>query len=409
MTLARRTALAAATAAMFPVGRVRAQPARKMLKVGIITDLSGPYADLSRPSLACAQQAVEDFGAAAKGWDVEIVLAEHQNKADIAVTVARRWFDQDGVDALLDVSTSATSLACAGIVREKNKPMMLSGPGTTELTGRQCSPNHVHWSWDTYVLANTSGTALVKQGGTSWYFIAPDYTFGQQLAKDGAAAVKKGGGTVHGQRRCIRFREPRISRLCCSRRRRPGAKVLALCNGGADMVGSVKQAREFGLENSMTIVSLLSYDTDIRAIGLEAAQGLMATQTYYWDLNERTRAFNNRIRPKTADLWPNMANAGLYSSTLHYLKAVADMDLKQAKNDGAAVIARMKAMPTDDDVFGRGRIREDGRKLHPAYLMEAKSPAESTGPYDVLKLIATVPADQAFRPLSEGGCPLVKA
>ena len=187
-----------------------------------------------------------------------------------------------------------------------------------------------------------------------------------------------------------------------------GAKVLALCNGGADMVGSVKQAREFGLHHTMTIVSLLSYDTDIRAIGLEAAQGLMATQTYYWDLNDRTRAFNTRVRSKTPVLWPNMANAGLYSSTLHYLKAVTDMDPQQAKNDGAAVIARMKAMPTDDDVFGPGKIREDGRKLHPAYLMVAKAPSESTGPYDVLKLIATVPEDEAFRPLAEGGCPLVK-
>lgn len=406
MNLARRTVLTAAAAAALPRTRARSQPARKKLKVGIITDLSGPYADLSRPSLACAQQAVEDFGAAAKGWDVEIVLAEHQNKADIAVTVARRWFDQDNVDALLDVSTSATAMACVGIAREKNKPMMLSGPGTTALTGQQCSPNHVHWSWDTYVLANTSGSALVRQGGTSWYFIAPDYTFGQQLARDGAAAVNKGGGAVLGS---TLYPFPGTSDFSALllQAQASGAKVLALCNGGADMVGSVKQAREFGLHQTMAIVSLLSYDTDIRAIGLEGAQGLLATQTYYWDLNERTRAFNNRIRPKVGSLWPNMSNAGLYSSTLHYLKAVADMHPSQAR-DGAAVIARMKAMPTDDDAFGHGVIREDGRKLHPAYLMEVKSPSESTGPYDVLKLIATVPADQAFRPLNEGGCPLVK-
>ena len=410
MNLARRTVLtAAAAAATLSLKRAQAQPARnRKLKLGIITDLSGPYADLSRPSLACAQQAVEDFGAAAKGWDVEIVLAEHQNKADIAVTVARRWFDQDDVDALLDVSTSATAMACVGIAREKNKPMMLSGPGTTALTGTQCSPNHVHWSWDTYVLANTSGTAVVRQGGSSWYFIAPDYTFGQQLAKDGAAAVKKAGGTVLGS---AFYPFPGTSDFSALllQAQLSGAKVLALCNGGADMVGSVKQAREFGLHNTMTIVSFVSYDTDIRAIGLEGAQGLMATQTYYWDLNERTRAFNSRIRPKIGFLWPNMSNAGLYSSTLHYLKTVADMDPRQAKTDGAAVIARMKAMPTDDDVFGRGAIREDGRKLHPAYLMEVKSPSESTGPYDVLKLIATVPAEQAFRPLNEGNCSLVKA
>ncbi len=409
MTITRRTAMKVATsAATLKLSGVRAQSARKTLKLGIITDLSGPYADLSRPSLACAQQAVEDFGASAKGWDVEVVLAEHQNKADIAVTIARRWFDQDGVDALLDVSTSATALACVGIAREKNKPMMLSGPGTTELTGKQCSPNHVHWSWDTYVLANTSGSAMLKEGGTSWYFIAPDYTFGQQLARDGAAAVTKGGGSVLGT---VFYPFPGTSDFSALllQAQASGAKVLALCNGGADMVGSIKQAREFGLDRTMSIVSLLSYDTDIRAIGLEAAQGLVATQTYYWDLNARTRAFNQRIQPKVGKLWPNMANAGLYSSTLHYLKAVSDMDLPLAKTDGAAVIARMKAMPTDDDVFGPGTIREDGRKLHPAYLMKVKTPSESTGPYDVLKLVSMVPADQAFRPLGEGGCPLVKA
>lgn len=408
MTLNRRKVLEAAVAtAALPVTRPRAQTSRKKLKLGIITDLSGPYADLSRPSMACAQQAVEDFGASAKGWDVEILLGEHQNKADIAVTIARRWFDQEGLDALIDVSTSATALACVGLAREKNKPMMLSGPGTTALTGQQCSPNHVHWSWDTYLLANTSGSALVKQGGTSWYFIAADYTFGQQLAKDGADAVRKGGGTVLGT---TFYPFPATSDFSALlvQAQASGAKVLALCNGGADMIGSIKQAREFGLDRTMTIVSLLSYDTDVRAIGLDAAQGLIATQTYYWDLNDRTRAFNNRIRPKVGALWPNMANAGLYSSTLHYLKAVTSMDPARAKSDGAAAIARMKAMPTDDDAFGHGMIREDGRKLHPAYLMQAKAPSESTGPYDVLKLIATVPADQAARPLSAGGCPLVK-
>jgi branched-chain amino acid transport system substrate-binding protein len=407
MTITRRNALAMAAMTALPVPRARAQASRT-LKLGIITDLSGPYADLSRPSLVCAQQAVEDFGAAAKGWDVEIVVGEHQNKADNAANIARQWFDRDGVDALLDVNTSATSLACVAIAREKNKAMMLSGPGTTELTGRQCSPNHVHWAWDTYVLANTSGSAVVKRGGSSWYFIAPDYTFGQQLARDGAAAVVKGGGTVLGTS-FYPFPTTSDFSALLLQAQASGAKVLALCNGGADMVGSVKQAREFGLDRSMQIISLLSYDTDIRAIGLEGAQGLMTTQTYYWDLNDRTRAFNARVKPKTPKLWPNMANAGLYSSTLHYLKAVADMGLPRAKADGAAVIARMKAMPTNDDAFGPGSIREDGRKLHPAYLMEVKKSSESSGPYDVLKLISVVPADQAWRPLAEGGCKMVKA
>lgn len=405
MHLTRRAALAA-TAAL-PFATARAQSAKK-LKVGVITDLSGPYADLSRPSEACVRQAIEDFGAAAKGWDVEVVVAEHQNKADLAASIARQWFDQDGVDALLDASTSATALACVAIAREKNKPMTTSGAGSTELTGAQCGPNHIHWAWDTYMLANSSGAALLKQGGDKWYFIAPNYTFGQQLAKDGAAAVVKGGGQVKGTS-FYPFPTTSDFSALLLQAQASGANVLALCNGGADTVSSIKQAHEFGLQNSMKIVSLLSFDTDLRAIGLEAGQGLMATTTYYWDLNDRTRAFNERIKPKVGKLWPNMSNAGLYSSTIHYLKAVADMGIPAAKADGAAVIARMKAIPTDDDAFGPGKVREDGRKIHPAYLMEVKKPSESNSPYDVLKLIATVPADQAWRPVSEGHCAMIKA
>ena len=381
--------------------------ARPKLKLGIITDLAGPYADLNRPSMACAQQALEDFDVAGRGWDVEILLGQHFDKADNAVSIARQWFDREGVDALLDVNTSATSLAVAAVAREKNKPLLLSGPGTTELTGRQCSPNHIHWTWDTYMLARSSGSAVVKRGGSSWFFVAADYSFGQQLVKDASAVVETTGGKVLGS---IFYPFPTTTDFSSMllRAKASGAKVLALGNAGADLQNCIKQAHEFGLNRSMTFVSLLTYDTDVRVLGLEVAQNLLTTQAYYWDLNDRTRAFNARVKPKSPELWPNMANAGIYAQTLHYLKAVADMGVPAAKADGAAVIARMKAMPTDDDCFGPGRIREDGRKLHPAYLMQVKTPAESRQRYDLLKLLATVPPEEAFRPLTEGACPLVR-
>jgi branched-chain amino acid transport system substrate-binding protein len=413
MALTRRQTLGASIGAMASgsITRTWAQAgggARPKLKLGIITDLAGPYADLNRPTMACAQQALEDFDVAGRGWDVEILLGQHFDKADNAVTIARQWFDREGVDALLDVNTSATSLAVSSVAREKNKPLLLSGPGTTELTGRQCSPNHIHWTWDTYMLARSSGSAVVKRGGSSWFFVAADYSFGQQLVKDASSVVEATGGKVLGST-FYPFPTTTDFSSMLLRAKASGAKVLALGNAGADLQNCIKQAHEFGLNRSMTIVSLLTYDTDVRVLGLEVAQNLITTQAYYWDLNDRTRAFNARVKPKSPELWPNMANAGIYAQTLHYLKAVADMGVPAAKADGAAMIARMKAMPTDDDCFGPGRIREDGRKLHPAYLMQVKTPAESRERHDVLKLLATVPPEEAFRPLSEGGCPFVKA
>ncbi|TCZ52272.1 ABC transporter substrate-binding protein [Roseicella aquatilis] len=413
MALTRRQTLSAAIGTMASGGIAQSWAqagggVRPKLKLGIITDLAGPYADLNRPSMACIQQALEDFDVAGRGWDVEVLLGQHFDKADNAVTIARQWFDREGVDALLDVNTSATSLAVSAVAREKNKPLLLSGPGTTELTGRQCSPNHIHWTWDTYMLARSSGSAVVKRGGSSWFFVAADYSFGQQLVKDASSVVEATGGKVLGST-FYPFPTTTDFSSMLLRAKASGAKVLALGNAGADLQNCVKQAHEFGLNRNMTIVSLLTYDTDVRVLGLEVAQNLMTTQAYYWDLNDRTRAFNARVRPKSPELWPNMANAGIYAQTLHYLKAVADMGVPTAKADGSAVIARMKAMPTDDDCFGPGRIREDGRKLHPAYLMQVKTPAESRGRHDVLKLLATVPPEDAFRPLSEGGCPFVKA
>ncbi|PZW37848.1 amino acid/amide ABC transporter substrate-binding protein (HAAT family) [Humitalea rosea] len=402
-------ALAAATAAM-PERSARAQgrePDRPKLRLGIITDLSGPYADLSRPAEACARQALEDFGVSARGWDVDVLVADHQHKTDVAAATARRWFDQDGVDALVDVSTSATALAINGMAREKNKVFLATEPGTSELTGTSCSPNTIHWVWDTAMLARSLGSALLAQGQDSWFFLGADYAFGHQMARDTAAVVQAKGGRVAGS---VFHPFPGTSDFSSFllRAQSSRAKVLGICNAGADLINTVKQAREFGLDRSMKIVGMLTYDTVIHGLGLETAQGMQIAASYYWDLNDRTRAWQARVHPKTPNLYPNMGTAGIYSAVLHYLKVAADMGVAEAKRDGRATVARMKAMPTDDDCFGAGTIRDDGRKMHPAYILEAKTPAESRHSWDLLKTVAVVPPEEAFRPMSEGGCPLVR-
>ncbi|GGC71402.1 ABC transporter permease [Siccirubricoccus deserti] len=404
----RRAMLGAAAAAGVSIS-ARAQvngTGRPRLRLGIIADLSGPYADLSRPSEVCARQALEDFNVSARGWDVDVLVADHQNKADVAAATARRWIDQDGLDALVDVSTSATSLAVNTIAREKNKVFLASGPGTSDLTGAQCSPNTIHWVWDTAMLARSLGSSVLRQGGDSWFFLGADYAFGHQLARDTTLVVQGGGGRVTGT---VFHPFPGTTDFSSFllRAQASGAKVLGLCNGGADLITCVKQAREFGIARRMKIVGLMTYDTMIHSMGLQEAQGLQIAATYYWDLNDRTRAWQARVQPKTPQLYPNMVTAGIYSSTMHYLKAVSDMGVAEAKRDGAAVIARMKAMPTDDDCFGPGRIREDGRKLHPVYLLEAKKPAKSRHEWDLLKVVETLSPEDSFRPIGEGGCSLV--
>jgi branched-chain amino acid transport system substrate-binding protein len=401
--IARRTLLGSAALAALPMARGRAQ--QPSIKLGVLNDMSGPYRDTGGPtSLACVNQAVQDFGS--HGFAVEVVNADHQNKPDVGASIARQWFDRDGVDVIIDVPTSSVALAVNSVVREKNKVFLNSGAGTADLTGAQCSPNTVHWTYDTYMLAKSTGGAMAKAGGDSWYFVTADYVFGQQLARDAGRFVKAAGGKVLGE---ARYPFPATTDFSSFllQAQASGAKVLGLANAGADTINCIKQAVEFGLTKQMKLAAMLVFISDVNGLGLQTAQGLMLTETFYWDLNDRTRAFTNRVRSKTPNNLPGMDHAGCYGAALHYLKSVADLGVAAAKADGKAAVTRMKAMPTDDDAFGHGSIREDGRGMFPAYLFQVKSPAESHGPWDYYKLVATTPAAEAFRPLSEGGCSFI--
>ena len=409
LSFGRRALLGtAAAAAALPLvaGSARAQGA-KSIKLGVLTDMSGAYRDVGgQTSVICAQQAIADFGA--HGFQVELVSADHQNKPDLGASIARQWFDRDGVDVILDVLTSSVALAVNSVAKEKNKVFLASGPATTDLTGAQCTPNTVHWTYDTYMLAKSTGSATVKAGGDSWYFITADYVFGQQLQRDTTSFITAAGGKVLG---ASPYPFPGTSDFSSFMiaAQASGAKVLGLANAGADTITCIKQAAEFGLTGKMQIAAMLMFISDVHALGLQTAQGLHLTESFYWDMNDRTRAFTNRVRPKTPNNIPGMVSAGVYASALHYLKTVAAMGVDAAKASGAAAVAHMKATPTDDDAFGKGSIRADGRALFPAYLFEVKKPSESKGPWDVYKLVATTPADQAWRPLAEGGCALIKS
>src|ERR1700722_1382393 len=405
MRLARRSLLAAASAAALPIRRSQAQ-ARPVIRIGVMNDMSGPYRDVNGPTgVICAKQAVQEFAAGA--FDVDVLSADHQNKPDVAVSLAREWFDQRGVDIIIDVAATSCALALASICREKNKVLIPTSTASSDVTGKACTPNSIHWVFDTYMEAKSTGGAMVKAGGDSWYMITPNYAFGEATQRDTTRFVEAGGGKVLGAE-ISPFPETTDYSAFLVKAQASGAKILDICGAGADLVNIIKQAAEFGVTRSMNLAALVAYTTDVRSIGIEMAAGTRLSETYYWDLNERTRSFQKRIQPKVA-LWPNMAQAGDYSCTLHYLKTVADMGAAAAKANGAATVARMKAMPTDDDCFGPGKIREDGRKIHPVYLFEVKQPSESKGEWDLYKLIGTTPADEAFRPLTDNACPLVKA
>ncbi len=406
MPVTRRAVLGSTLAATaLPIVRARAQAPK--ITIGVLNDQSGAYRDISGPvSVECARQAIEEFGGA-HGFTIDLVSADHQNKPDIATSIAREWFDK-GVDLLIDVPASSVGLAVQSVAKEKNKVYINTGSATSALTGGQCSPNCVHWVYDTYMLSKSTGGAMVKTGGDTWFFVTADYAFGHQLQSDTTAMIQAAGGKVVGSV-AYPFPDTTDFSSLLIQAQASGAKVLGLANAGADTINSVKQANEFGLTAKMKVATLLVFISDVHALGLDVAKGLVLSASFYWDLNDRTRAFTQRVLPKLKGIHPGMNHAGVYSGSLHYLKTAAAMGAGTARADGRATVARMKALEVDDDCFGKTHIREDGRNMVEAYLFQVKQPSESKGPWDYYKLLATTPADQAFRPLADGHCAFVKA
>ena len=413
--LARRALLRAAPAiatsalaAPYVIGSARAAA---VLRIGHLTDVSGPYSATSGPtSIVCARQAIEDFNPAAKGMAVELVVGDHQNNPDIALNIAREWFDRGDVDAVLEANNSAIALGLNTLCTQKDKAHLNSGAVTADLTGKACTENMVHWTYDSWMLSHGSSMGLTKSGLKTWYYIAPDYAFGASLTRDSSATVEAFGGKVLG---ISRHPFPGVtdfsSYLLTAQASK--AQVIAFANGGADIINCMKQAHEFGLPQSgIKMVALAAQTTDLHGMGLEVGQGLITCQPFYWDLNERTRALTGRVLPKTPNNYPSMTHAGAYSCVTHYLKAAHALGgADKAKMSGKATIAKMKELPCDDDAFGPGLVRADGRKIHATYLFEAKKPADSKKPWDYQTAIETIPAEQSFRPLAEGGCPFIKA
>jgi branched-chain amino acid transport system substrate-binding protein len=376
------------------------------IKIGVMNDQSGLYADLSgQGSVWAARRAIADFCKTTKCHDkIEVIFADHQNKPDIGSTTVRQWFDVDNVDAVVDVPTSSVALAVHNIVKEKNKVMLNSGAASSDLTGKACSPNTVHWTYDTWALANGTGNAIVKTGGDTWFFLTADYAFGHALERDTEAVVLKSGGKVLGKVRTPFPGQDFSSFLLQAQQSK--AKIIGLANAGGDTTNSIKQAAEFGIvQGGQKLAGLLVFITDVNALGLQTAQGLILTEAWYWDMNDANRAFSADFEKDNKGNKPTMVQAGVYSAVYHYLKAVHEM---KSDADGAAVVAKMKSMPTEDALFGKGEIRADGRKIHPMYLFEVKAPKDSKGKWDYYTLRSTIPADQAFRPIDQGDCPLVK-
>jgi branched-chain amino acid transport system substrate-binding protein len=410
MPLSRR-ALVASTAGLAALPSLgRAQPARQKLKIGALSDFSGPYRDTDGIlGTLCLQQAAREFMAANPGYEVDIVTADHQNKPDVGLAIVRQWFDEGGVDAIAQLGNTSVAIGCIALAQEKDKVVLNTGTSSSILTGKYCSPNQIHWSYDTWCISHATATALTKNGGDKWYFITADYTFGHALATDAKHFVVEAGGKILGEAAYPFPGTSDFAALLLSAQN-SGANVIAFANSGTDLANCLKQAKEFGLtQTGVRLAGMIFFITDVLAVGIDNAQGTITTETFYWDLNDRTRGFYNRLKPTLpANSFPNMGQAGAYSAGVHYFKAAKAMGFDQAKISGRATVDTMKRMPTDDDCFGPGSIRVDGRKLHPAYLFRVKTPAESKSLGDVYNLITTIPTDEAFRPLSEGGCSYVK-
>ncbi len=408
MTISRRAALGFG-ATLAGLGAVPARAQQPVLKLGVMTDMSGPFVDITGPgSVAGTRMAVQEAMAAMPGLRVEVIVADHQNKPDVSANLARQWIDRDGVDVLVDVPGSSAALAVAGICKEKNKVYLAAAPGTSELTGAQCAPTTVHWVYDTWMLANAACRALVAEGGDTWFFITADYAFGHSMEQDGSNFIQAAGGKVLG---AARYPFPATTDYSAFllRAQASRAKIIGLANAGTDLITCVKQAAEFGIiRRGQRLAALNLFISEVHALGLGAAQGLVFSESFYWDQNDRTRAFTQRIRQGFNIQGPTRVHAGCYSATLHYLKAANAMGAAAAKASGTEAVNRMKAMPTDDDAFGQGSIRPDGRKLHPALLLQVKAPGESRGPWDYCSVLRTIPAAEAFRPMAEGGCAFVR-
>ena len=405
MKLLKRLSVAVAMA-LAASGAAHAQISGNVVKIGVLNDQSGLYADLGgQGSVLATKMAIEDFKAKEKGINVEVVFADHQNKPDIGSQIANKWYDSEGVDLIVDVPNSGVALAINQITKDKKKAFINSGAASSDLTGKACSPNTIHWTYDTWMLANGTGTAMVKTGGDTWFFLTADYAFGHALERDTAAVVEKNGGKV-----LAKVRHPLNTNDFSSfllQAQASKAKVIGLANAGGDTINSIKQAAEFGIvKGGQNLAGLLVFASDVNALGLPTAQGLALTETWYWDQNDANRAWTKRwaAERNAAGKFPTMIHAGVYAGITHYLKAVAAL---KSGADGKAVVAKMKELPTDDPLFGKGTIRADGRKVHDAYLYEVKKPEESKYPGDFYKVRATIPAAEAFRPLKEGGCSLV--
>ncbi len=408
MKITRRAAIGAAAVSLGAASRRgHAQPTP--IRVGVLTDLSGPYRDINGPNtVAAVRQAVAEFTAANPSIPAEVLAADHQNKADVGVSILRGWYDRDGVDMVTDLTNSAVALACSNLSAEKNKVCVVTAGGSSALTGPSCTPNLVHWTYDSWNLAHSTASAVVRTGGKSWFFVTPNYAYGKAIQADATQAIEQNGGRVAG---AVSYPFPETTDFSAYllQARSSGAEVIAFGVGGNDFVNLMKQAHEFGLNRSVTLVGMTGFITDVLAMGPNVAQGVMITENFYWDHDDRTRAFFGRIKPHLeAGTFPNMLHAGDYAGTLHYLKAVKELGVAAAKASGRDTVAMMKRLPTDDDCFGPGSIRVDGRKIQPAYLFRVKAPEQITTPGAVYEPVATTPADQAYRPLSEGGCPLAR-